>query len=202
MNFFMSFALVLLFTFSNCALSQKINDDKFAAKIKDCIFVEENSTESVKLICDNEVTYQNQMTEYAKDNCYSILFEDESKDDNRSKVMNLETGRCRTMTFDGSLATLFPNLISLDISYLGFVSYFSNPIIGQYFNFKSLIKLDASYNSMYELNAPMFNYTKNITEIDFSYNHIKSISSTCFNDLINLAQIIAQRSPVLTQFNV
>lgn len=159
------------------ALAQQVTGD-FASKIKSCYFFDENSTASVELICKQNDSHFN-------DNCYSMLFEDESMDINRAKVMHLRIGQCQSNVFDNSLAELFSNLISLDISHFGL----DQTINEQNMNFKSLQILHASNNQLNKMKDAIFGHTKHIRKIDFSYNKMVSIVSSCFKGADSLTHI-------------
>lgn len=195
----MTFLCVFALIFIHSSSSQRTNDLDFAwnlkgdditSRIKDCFFFEENSAASVELICENGLFYHNgshqyETIEYFKDNCYATLFEDESKDISRAKVNHLRTGQCRSSEFDGNLAKLFPNLISLDVSHLGL----EHSTIEWEFNFKSLHKLIASHNKLQQTDNSMFSSASNLAEIDFSFNKIRSILSTSFDGANSLQSI-------------
>lgn len=161
---------VVLLVLLHRALSQDRNVT-LVEGIKGCSFSEENSEESVELRCENVLPLSKDNT---NDSCYSSLFEDDSKENNRAKVKHLRTGQCKSGEFDDTLSKLFPNLISLDISYLGL----NHSIAGRDVNFKSLQKLKASNNQLKKIKDGMFINTEFIKEIDFSFNKLVSIVST------------------------
>lgn len=170
------FAIVgtlMLLTLVGESKSEVNRSNQFIQRVIDCYFTN-NSIEFVELICNN--TNKN----YVRDNCYSILFKDELRNINRSKVKYLKTGRCQSEIFDISLAEIFPKIISLDISYLGYKNLFQDTSSkAESFNFEKLQKLNASYNEIGAIDD-MFDYTENINEIDLSHNKIRSIFAESF----------------------
>lgn len=135
----------------------------FASKIKDCIFLN-NNNESVELKCDYGELH-------SKDDCYSTLFINESNNTSRLNVKNVVTGQCRFFKFDNSLSELFPNLITLNTSFLGI----ENPISGENVNFKHLKIFNASNNQLKRFEDFTFVNVNHLDEIDFSHNKVKSV---------------------------
>ncbi|XP_031635437.1 toll-like receptor Tollo [Contarinia nasturtii] len=163
-----------------CGLNEIENQVKLAQQITDCFFIQ-NSTESVELECDTVNVNS------SKSKCYSALFEDESMKAGRLKVNELKSGQCRSQTFDTKLAEMFPNLVTLDISYLGLKVTPQNvdEAIGVSFYFEKLKKLNASHNEIGAL-GDMFYFTANINDIDLSHNNISIVSASSFatNDAV------------------
>lgn len=175
---------ITIYILVNCSLIQKTFGDNFtfASNIKKCVFLDKNSTDSVKLVCDVGV-YVSDL--YPKDECYTRLFEDESRSFRRSTVKSLSTGNCRTNELDSHLTELFPNLISLDISYLGL----KQPLRNHAIKLPDLKKLNASRNELTKIEDDSFFHINSITDIDFSNNKIVDVPSTTFEDAPSLESI-------------
>lgn len=149
----------------------------FASKIKDCVFLD-NNKQSVELKCDYGASN-------SKDDCYSTLFQSESRNSSRLNVKHLKTGQCRFYKLDNSLSDLFPNLISLDTTFLGI----ENPISGENVKFKHLKVFNASHNKLKRFEDYTFANVDNLNEIDFSYNDVNSVQRNFLRGAESLTRI-------------
>lgn len=162
------------------------SDSRFLAG---CLFPEEGNEEIVQLLCENSGgTDQSDM-------CYSLLFEDDSQNDERSNVTTLKTNGCGDF---GDIFKNFTNLIELDISSdfhhtdfdlsssslkifraanTSLVEIPTNLLAG----FPKLSALDLSANHIKALLNSTFKATDQLTSIDLSYNNIDTVQRGTFS---------------------
>lgn len=154
----------------NYTLVASFPEIELATRISDCIFID-NNREAIEIICDNF-----NETKREGGRCYSWLFKTESQTENQMNVKELKTRDCQSREYDESLSELFPNLISLDISFLGL----EIPLTNHEFYFDDLQKFNASHNKFRKINSNMLFSTGNISDVDLSFNYIEIILSSTF----------------------
>lgn len=143
--------------------------------ITDCYFPEEGNEEYVQLICKNG----NETDQ--RDNCYSMLFEDDSQNDERSNVTKLATSGCGNLR---EIFKNFTNLIELDIS-----SNKDENLLNQFLSSSHLEIFKASNISLNEIPASFFVGMPKLTLLDFSFNSVKSVYRSIFDGMHNLSRI-------------
>lgn len=143
--------------------------------ITDCFFPEEGNEEYVQLVCKsgNEIEQ--------RDNCYSMLFEDDSQNDERSNVTKLVTSGCGRLS---SILKNFTNLIELDISFGN-----GEHLTEKHFASSHLELFIASNINLTEIPAAFFVGMPNLAVLDLSFNNIKTIHNSTFNGANNLTTI-------------
>ncbi|XP_055306082.1 protein artichoke-like [Sitodiplosis mosellana] len=153
------------------------------SKIVNCSYIN-GKTDSVELSCKSDFSLRgfynraydidsdeedyapfHEDTSIRNGECYSDLFNSESKEENRLNVKLLKvSAHCGQSK---SLSDQFPNIRELDIS--------SNSNLDRLQSFKNLDKVNASHNRMKSLSLFNFNSLPSLYEVDYSYNGIELI---------------------------
>lgn len=146
---------------------------KSQASSMSCSYIN-NKTDSVQLSCEFGGFLFPGPTSYSPIGCFYDLFRSKNQTINRSKVKSLKIVDSACTLIDQDVNELFENVQEFDYTFT------KSSILPLNFQFKNVVKFNASHNELMLISVWNFKTKANLVEVDLSYNEILDIVGITF----------------------